>query len=361
MQNNNIKISVIMPIYNVAAYLDRAISSVLNQTFTDFELILVNDGSRDSSKEICEKYVELDSRVKLINQENSGAHIARNNGMKEASGKYFAFFDSDDYVENSMLSDLYEIAEKYESDLVVSGFNINTYYDDENFVVRPYIPWTRADKEIDNYTNSIDFRKHAFNNFDNNMFYPPWNKLYKASYIKDNGIEFPQTYRDDFPFVLYVIKDIEKVTFTKKAYYNFIRKRSDSETQKYYKNLYSKREEEHENMLNLYKFWGLLDDKNSKEMISRRYIDRLIECMVNLYNAECTLNESEKKEEIKSYLNNKNFNDSIIYARPHKFYLKLMYMPLRSKNVFLCALMSKFINFVKSKNIKLFSLLKMNR
>ena len=193
------------------------------------------------------------------------------------------------------------------------------------------------------------------------MFYPPWNKLYKASYLKEKNILFPVTYRDDFPFVLEVIKDIDKVIFTKKTYYNFIRKRQDSETQKYYKNLYEKRIEEHEKMLSIYTYWGLIDDKDAFEMISRRYVDRLIECMVNLFNKECDLTNDEKKETLKKYLDNKYFTKSIEFARPNKLYLKIMYIPLKLKSVTLCILMSKFINFVKSKNIKLFALLKMNR
>ena len=361
MQNDSVKISVIVPVYNVEMYLDRAVTSILNQTFNDFELILVNDGSTDNSKEICEKYASDDGRVTLLDQNNSGAHIARNNGMKIAKGRYFAFFDSDDYIEKNMLGDLYEIATTYDSDLVVSGFNINTYYDDSNFVIRPYIPWTRDGVKIDNYNDATDFRKNAYQNFDRNMFYPPWNKLYKASYIKENNINFPITYRDDFPFVLDVIRNIKNVSFTKEAYYNFIRKRSDSETQKYYENLYDKREEENEKMIALYKDWGLYSDSHSKEMISRRYVDRLIECMVNLYNKECKLNDAEKKSKIKSYLNNAHFDESIKSAKPHKLYLKIMYMPLRLKNITLCAIMSCFVNFVKSKNVKLFSLLKMNR
>ena len=104
MQNHNVKISVIMPVYNVEKYLDRAIFSVLNQTFKDFELILVNDGSTDNSKFICEKYVEIDKRVRFIDQKNQGAHTARNNAIDISCGKYMMFFDSDDYVNTNMLN-----------------------------------------------------------------------------------------------------------------------------------------------------------------------------------------------------------------------------------------------------------------
>ena len=205
------------------------------------------------------------------------------------------------------------------------------------------------------------FRKNAYKNFDKNMFYPPWNKLYNLSYIKENNLFFPITYRDDFPFVLNVIKDIAKVTFTKKQYYHFIRKRSDSETQKYFPNLYEKREEEHGEMISIYKYWGLDNDDNSKEMIARRYVDRIIECIVNLFNSECKLNKIEKKNEIFKYINSDFFNNSILIAKPQKLYLKIIYLVLNTKNITLCYIMGKTINYIKKKNVKLFSILKTNR
>ena len=412
MRNNNIKISVIMPVYNVESFLNKAVDSILSQSLDEFELFLVDDGSTDSSPKICDEYGAKDKRVKVIHQENSGAHNARNNALKKAIGKYVCFFDSDDYVDSDMLKDLYELAEKYNSDLVISGFYINTYYDENNYKVFDYIPFISdknsdnnlnnsldnnlgvdIDNDIESFDNKYDFRISTLSkNFDRNMFYPPWNKLYKLSYLRDNNLFFPITYRDDFPFVLSVIKDIEKVTYYKKEYYNFIRKRSDSETQKYVANLFDKREEEHKMMIELFDYY--VDDfdelikkeniKNNsksnnkyrfeitdasinkfknefKEMLSRRYIDRLVECMVNLFNTECNLSIDEKKQLIKKYLNSDNFNDCIKFARPNKLYLKIMYQVLKSKNIMFCYNMAKFIYEVKKKDVKLFSTLKTNR
>ena len=358
MQNNEVKISIIMPVYNVKDYLTKAVDSILNQTFDDFELFLVDDGSTDGSSDICDELKLKDNRIIVIHQKNQGAHNARNNALKLAKGTYVCFFDSDDYIEKDMLRDLYDLANNYDSELVISGFYINTFYDNEHFIQLDYIP--NIDSDVKNY-NKIEFRKYAYKNFDKNMFYSPWNKLYKLSYLKKYNITFPITYRDDFPFVLSVIKDIENVTYTKKQYYNFIRKRSDSETQKYVATLYEKREEEHRYMLDLYSYWNLIDDYNSMEMISRRYIDRLIECMVNLFNKQCTLSNKEKVELIRTYLYNENVDKCLKLARPSKLYLKLMYIPLKIKNVHLLFMMAKFICFVKSKNIKLFSILKTNR
>ena len=94
------KLSVIVPVYNVKKYLIECLNSILSQTFTDFELILVNDGSTDNCGEICDKYASQDSRVVVIHKENGGLSSARNSGLEYASGKYITFIDSDDYYTN---------------------------------------------------------------------------------------------------------------------------------------------------------------------------------------------------------------------------------------------------------------------
>ena len=95
-------ISIIVPVYNVEKYLERCLDSILSQTFSDFELILVNDGSTDHSLEICRSYAEKDERILLIDQENRGLSAARNAGIAVAKGEYLGFVDSDDYIAQNM-------------------------------------------------------------------------------------------------------------------------------------------------------------------------------------------------------------------------------------------------------------------
>ena len=97
------EVSVVVPIYNVAEYLPKCIESILAQTYPDYELILVNDGSKDTSPEIAEDYAKKDSRIRVIHKPNGGLSDARNEGMKYASGKYISFIDSDDFIEPDML------------------------------------------------------------------------------------------------------------------------------------------------------------------------------------------------------------------------------------------------------------------
>lgn len=117
-----VKVSVIVPIYNVEAYLENCIKSILSQTFSDFELILVDDGSPDSCGTICDNYALKDSRVKVLHQENGGLSCARNNAIDIAKGEYITFIDSDDFVFPQYLEKLVSACECYLADMAVCGF-----------------------------------------------------------------------------------------------------------------------------------------------------------------------------------------------------------------------------------------------
>ena len=119
MDENNVpKVSVIVPVYNSEKYLPETIDSILNQKFADFELILIDDGSKDSSGVICDSYAAKDSRVRVIHKENGGICSARNAGLKIARGEYLAFCDNDDKYLPNLLEDNYELAKEYNADIV---------------------------------------------------------------------------------------------------------------------------------------------------------------------------------------------------------------------------------------------------
>ena len=114
-------VSIIVPVYKAEQWLHRCVDSILAQTMTDFELLLIDDGSPDKSGEICDEYASKDSRIKVIHQENKGSVGARNAGLAIAQGKYLAFVDSDDYVRENMLSAMVAVAERDNLDIVWCG------------------------------------------------------------------------------------------------------------------------------------------------------------------------------------------------------------------------------------------------
>ena len=112
-------ISIIIPVYNVEKYLDKCINSVLMQTYKNIEILLINDGSTDSSGQICESYAKKDSRIKVIHKENGGLSDARNVGIEHSTGSYIMFVDSDDYIDCNMASVLYNLLNSTNSDMAI--------------------------------------------------------------------------------------------------------------------------------------------------------------------------------------------------------------------------------------------------
>lgn len=351
---DNVKISVIMPVYKVEEYVGRAIESILAQTFKDFEFFAVNDGTPDNSGKICDEYALKDSRIKVIHKENGGAPSARNMAMDLAVGKYFYFFDSDDWAEPTMLADMYELAEAYKAQCVVTGYFIDTYYNDTQYLT---LNMSHPDTV---YENKEAFRREAHMLFDENLLYTPWNKLYLASYLKENNIKFPYTFWDDFPFNLSVLKDVERVVVSSKQYYHFMRARAESETAKYMPKMYDKREEEHGWMVDLFAYWGV-NSPESREFIARRYIERVIGCIENITNKKCELSRKEKKREINKIISDPKVSESLKVAKPRTLLMRAILIPVKCKSTALVYAQSVVISKVKTRSTRVFATLKAKR
>ncbi len=349
-----VTVSVIMPVYGVEKYVARAIESIQNQTFTDFEFLIVDDGTPDNSGVICDQYAAQDPRLTVIHKENGGAPSARNAAMDIATGKYYYFMDSDDWAEPTMLEDMVRLAENTNAQLVVTGFHIDTYYSDTEFVTQTQ----SIEKQV--FTNRAAFRENAHRLFDKNLLYTPWNKLYSGDYLRDNNLRFSDTFWDDFPFNLSVIRDIERVTVSDKAYYHFIRARAESETAKYRPDMYEKREEEHAWMEELYNYWNV-HHAEAKEFVARRYLERIIGCIENITNPACTLTTAEKRAEIRRILGDKKVRKALKEMKPHSLYMKIMLIPLRLNSTTLTYLEGACISAVRGKNVKMFAKLKAGR
>lgn len=219
---NKIKVSIIVPVYNVEKYIERCINSIINQTLQDIEIIVVNDGSPDNSDVIIRKYMQLDSRIKLINQENQGLSIARNNGIKIAQGEYVAFVDSDDFIELDMYEKMYLLAKKNNSDIVCSNYK-NIFYDCE--VINKNLKDELI--EIDKLGISEFFKLYY-----EELVTPVWNKIYRNKIIKDNNIKFVSNSiisSEDILFNLEYFCKIKKCFVSHEVLYNYIR-REDSIT-----------------------------------------------------------------------------------------------------------------------------------
>lgn len=180
------KISIIIPVYNVEKYLCECLDSILNQTFQDFEIICVDDGSTDETLEILKNYKNKDERVFVLQQHHSGAAEARNNGIRLARGKYIQFLDSDDYFEPTMLEELYNHAEKYGADLTVCS---SRKVDNEGNIVEsgnPNSPINLDKTPLEKTFNWRDYKDDFFSLINVAI----WNKLYSRDLILKNNLSF---------------------------------------------------------------------------------------------------------------------------------------------------------------------------
>ena len=192
--DREIKISVVMPIYNAGEYLARAIGDVLHQTMQDIELICVNDGSTDDSVNILEDLHQQDERITLISENNFGPSVARNKGLEHASGKYVMFLDADDMFEPTLLETLYNLAEKDSLDVAVTSYDI---YNDSQGKLFPATDEPNAAIFAGGaVTSKSEYPDYILSSTTGYV----WNKLFLASFLRDKKLSFDPD--------LYVFEDV---------------------------------------------------------------------------------------------------------------------------------------------------------
>lgn len=191
-----VELSIIIPISNADKYFDKCISSVLNQTYKNIELILVDDGSNDYSLSICQKYQLLDKRVKFYHQDNNGPSSASNVGLEYAIGEYVAFIDADDYISEDMYKELMALIKKENCDLIISPL-IHEFIGRKNKKVFPSNLYYYG--LINN--SSVDVNK-IYPLFETSLINGPCGKIYKASTIKEHQLRMPEEirYAEDLMF-----------------------------------------------------------------------------------------------------------------------------------------------------------------
>ena len=207
-------ISIIIPVYKVEKYLEKCIESVLKQTYTNLQVILVDDGSPDNCGKICDEYAKKDSRIEVIHKVNGGLSDARNVGIAKAKGKYIGFVDSDDYIKEDMYEILINLIKEYDAD--VSICNLYDVIEGKEYI-------RNKENGIKEY-NRIDILKEVL--LDKNIQSYAWNKLYKKELF--NEIKYPIGKKyEDIGTTFYIFEKCNKVVVTSKPEYYYL-KRADS-------------------------------------------------------------------------------------------------------------------------------------
>lgn len=305
------KFSIIIPVYNAEEYLEESINSVLNQSYKDFELILVNDGSKDNSKMICENYASLDNRVKVINCENNGSGIARNKGIELAIGEYCYFVDSDDILMPDALDIMNQEVNDLNADLYVFGFILK----------RRNMPKEIKKDRMNTCIEGNTIRNYYELYMQEGKTYiqgPPWNKLFKTKNIKENNILYPSLRRNqDEVFIVRYMNTVNSVKFSDKLIYKHYMNDLQEEWNKFPKNYFEIRtsvyKEFKENIIK----WNSENIK-VKILIDFMYIYSIIRCFEYMFNPKWEMNKKARKDYIKSISNNNEVKNSIKFLLENK-------------------------------------------
>lgn len=309
------KVSIIIPVYNMEHNLNKCLDSVIGQTYKDIEIIAINDGSTDNSLNILNDYAKKDSRIIVINQENGGISKARNAGLEISKGEYICFVDSDDYVEENMVSDLLNECITKQADIVVCDY----YKTDGN------------NKEIARVGYQelfgMDLRTNPRMIVD--IDYAPWNKIYKKELF--NGLRFPlNTKYEDFETILKVFSKARKIVKLDKPLYDYYIN-PDGETRKQTK--------KNMDMLNIaVNLNEYFDFENEDKSLKEYFFETVSEKL--LHSASTLFKIASRKETLKYindvykflndncpnwkkiYMSNKFDSKYIKFVRGHKFVFK---------------------------------------
>ena len=343
-------VSIIVPVYNVEKYLKRCVDSILAQTFIDYELILVDDGSSDSSDIICDEYAAKFDKIYVIHQKNGGLSAARNAGMSIARGEYFLFCDSDDYVSPQWCETLVSSAVKHPKSYVFGG--IHKVSIDDIVADRKHISANSIEKEypICAFLKLHTESKAGF----------AWNVLYDAAIIHKNNILFRQDLIvEDLPFCLEYLKHTHSLVYCGHAGYYYLQRDSSTLSRKYYQDGYRKWREKYALIQDFVDECIAYEAKEScRETIANYYLYFFLASLNNTFDDRSNLSIVQKLRYNQKAINSHEFvhclqNSSV--SNENSRYLHL----LKTGNyyaAYLYALGSKLknriINKLKSKNLE---------
>ncbi len=288
------QVSIVVPVYNCESYMERSLDSILSQSYSDFELILVNDGSTDGSGAICDRVAERDSRVRVIHKENGGAGSARNAGIEAAEGLYILFPDADDYYEPDMLRTMLEAEEKTEADLVICGYHCF----DEKGPCEDVVPEARL------LETAADVRQFFTGLFPHGLVGYPWNKLYKKEMIDRFGLRFTDMRRfQDGVFNLAYFEHVETCCVLDQALYHYRVNNIAGIFRKFPGNIFDLLCEITDAYYDKLDEWQLRDSRAEREILPF-FLNGIVSCVDSMYSPQWGFSHRQRKEYLRMLADN---------------------------------------------------------
>ena len=289
MSITNPKYTLIVPVYKVEDYIEKCLNSIINQTYKNFELILVDDGSPDNCPDICDKYAKTDSRITVIHKQNGGVSSARNEALKIATGEYIWFVDSDDYIEENSLEILSQYIEKTPTDLYVFEHG---FFEKYNIT------------DLNSLFNDHYFKYH--------FGFEPWNKIYKTAIINNNHLLFDteETVGEDLLFNVNYYTKIKSCLFIDEKLYHYVIRENSA--------MNSKDSERYKKQMRLFfKIYKTLKLSVSEEILAILFIMHIISGLNQSFDKFSLITY---RKIIKNYLSQIQFDKKIFKAALNKFF-----------------------------------------
>lgn len=299
-------VSVIVPIYNVRYFIDKGINQLLQQTYQDYEILLVDDGSTDGSWEECNRWACQDNRIVVLHQQNQGAGSARNLGIDHAKGDYIYFYDIDDEISPRLLENNVQMMEIYSADMIVFGYkSIDTIYKSEVVVDFPktYVESNHQFRDI--YVDEFVLKVNGF----------PWNKFYSKDFLDRHHLRFEnQRIQQDEVFNMLCYKHVEKMFISPEVLYHYYVYDKGNTRSRFIADRFDIYKSVRMHFEDLKSFWDL-NDKRLDDYLCKRFYDSVMSCMLfNLTHPNCNLSKQEKRVEIKRIMTDPLTVEAFAYA-----------------------------------------------
>ena len=334
-------VSIIMPVYNVEKYIEQAINSILNQSYKNFELILVDDASPDNSPAICDHFAQTDDRIRVIHKNiNQGVGFARNTGLESADGDYIFFIDPDDYLDPGLLEKVFN-GLRPETEIFV--FGVNRFYENKKGKVTkteklsPSMTSTKGRNDIASVFISLNKLK---------IFPFVWNKIYKKSFLRSTGVVFEKTnITEDFLFNINVFSKAQYIDVIPDTLYFYRKPKHETLASAYNPDFFNLSKRKYILEKN---FLATLnaDTVENCQLIYAAYIRHIVSVFLKNKLKKANLSKKEQLQEITLVLNDEITIDVLNKYIPSGPIMKVLVRLLKSKNAVLCYIFTYIADFI---------------
>lgn len=338
-------VSVIIPIYNVEQHINKGIANFLRQTYQEFELLLVDDGSTDDSLKLCKGWETKDNRIHVYHKDNGGAGSARNLGIEKAQGEYIYFFDIDDLADDDLLDYCTKTMDETGADMMVFSYRNEDVATGQKYEILMDDIIVRSNAELrDIYVDQFVLKMNGF----------PWNKMYRKSFLNMYYFRFEDLLiQQDEVFNLSIYPHVSKAVISSKVFYTYFIYNRGNTRSRFIANRFDIYKIVNQRFCALIEYWNLHDERLELYLNRRLWQSTLEGLLQNLKSDSCSWSQDEKQHEVNRISNDTNIQKAIAFLHPILGFEQRLYMKAILSKSILCLLMIRD-TFVCLRKVKRF-------